>query len=236
MQVLKQKRRPARPGQEWAGNSRRWREGTGGERWCGLCCFLGWNLLEVWAKEEGDLTLVLEGSPWLWYWKQSIRGKGFPGGTSDKDLACQCSRHRYGGLIPGWERCVEEEPGGLQSMGSQRVGHNWATNTTTRGKGDPLRICYSSLSISWCWVGQWWEQEYGEKQSDFGCILKVKPTESPDCLDVSCSRKKVDSTRLCAWVKMGKLWRRQVWRKKTKKACTGKFATKIYYICQRQNT
>jgi len=27
---------------------------------------------------------------------------------------------------------------------------------------------------------------------------------------------------------MGKLWRRQVWRKKNKKACTGKFATKIY--------
>ena len=23
-----------------------------------------------------------------------------------------------------------EEPGGLQSMGSQRVGHDWATNTT----------------------------------------------------------------------------------------------------------
>ena len=190
VQVLKKKRRPARPGQKWAGNSRRWREGTGGERWCGLCCFLGWNLLEVWAKEEGDLTLVLEGSPWLWYWKQSIRGKGFPGGTSDKDLACQCSTHRYGGLIPGWERCLEEEPGGLQSMWSQRVGHDWATNTTTRGKGDPLRICYSSLSISWRWLGQWWEQGYGEKPSDFGCILKVKPTESPDCLDVSCSRKK----------------------------------------------
>ena len=24
-----------------------------------------------------------------------------------------------------------EEPGGLQSMGSQTVGHNWATNTFT---------------------------------------------------------------------------------------------------------
>ena len=32
----------------------------------------------------------------------------------------------FAGLMP-WT----EEPGGLQSMGSQRVGHNWATNTFT---------------------------------------------------------------------------------------------------------
>ena len=31
------------------------------------------------------------------------------------------------GVIP-WT----EEPGGLQSVGSQRVGHDWATNTQTR--------------------------------------------------------------------------------------------------------
>ena len=28
-----------------------------------------------------------------------------------------------------WSNLWTEEPGGLQSMGSQRVGHNWATNT-----------------------------------------------------------------------------------------------------------
>ena len=28
-----------------------------------------------------------------------------------------------------WKISWTEEPGGLQSMGSQRVGHNWATNT-----------------------------------------------------------------------------------------------------------
>ena len=31
--------------------------------------------------------------------------------------------------IPAWEIPWTEEPGGLQSMGSQRVGHDWATNT-----------------------------------------------------------------------------------------------------------
>ena len=31
--------------------------------------------------------------------------------------------------ILAWRFPQTEEPGGLQSMGSQRVGHNWATNT-----------------------------------------------------------------------------------------------------------
>ena len=59
---------------------------------------------------------------------------GFPGGTSGKE--------RDAGWIPGWEDPLEEgmtnhasvldwripmdreEPGGLQSMGSKRVGHD----------------------------------------------------------------------------------------------------------------
>ena len=31
--------------------------------------------------------------------------------------------------ITPWTEETEPKPGGLQSMGSQRVGHNWATNT-----------------------------------------------------------------------------------------------------------
>ena len=33
--------------------------------------------------------------------------------------------------IPAWRIPWTEEPCGLKSMGSQRVGHNWATNTFT---------------------------------------------------------------------------------------------------------
>ena len=29
--------------------------------------------------------------------------------------------------VPGWEIAWTEEPGGLQSMGSQRVGHNFSS-------------------------------------------------------------------------------------------------------------
>ena len=33
--------------------------------------------------------------------------------------------------IPAWETPWTQEPGGLQSMGTQRVRHDWATNTFT---------------------------------------------------------------------------------------------------------
>ena len=37
------------------------------------------------------------------------------------------------------------EPGGLQSMGSQRVGHDWATNTYTHFLGPPRNLFSSGL-------------------------------------------------------------------------------------------
>ena len=66
---------------------------------------------------------------------------GFPGGTSDNELGCQCKRHKrqvfgpWAQKILGGGRgnplqysCLEnpmtEEPGRLQSMGLQRVGHD----------------------------------------------------------------------------------------------------------------
>ena len=68
----------------------------------------------------------------------------FPGGTSGKEPTCQCrrhGRHRFDpwvGKIPweketathcsilAWRIPWTEEPGGLQSMGLQRVGHDWS--------------------------------------------------------------------------------------------------------------
>ena len=76
---------------------------------------------------------------------------GFPGGSDGKESVCIAGDP---GLFPGLRdpggghsnplqySCLEnpmdkrawwipwtEEPGGLQSMGSQRLGHNWTTNT-----------------------------------------------------------------------------------------------------------
>ena len=69
---------------------------------------------------------------------------GFPGGSDGKEYTCSTGDL---GLIPGWEDPLEEgmathssilawripwteEPGGLWSMWSQRVGHDWVTKHT----------------------------------------------------------------------------------------------------------
>ena len=69
----------------------------------------------------------------------------FPGGSHSKESACHAGNS---GSIPSWDDILEkgmatyfsilawripwtEEPGRLQSMGSQRVRHDWATNTFT---------------------------------------------------------------------------------------------------------
>ena len=70
---------------------------------------------------------------------------GFPGGSDSKKSACNVGDP---GLIPGvredpekemathssilaWRTPWTEDPCWLQSMGSQRVGHDWVTNTHT---------------------------------------------------------------------------------------------------------
>ena len=67
--------------------------------------------------------------------------RGFLGGASGKEPACNVGDRRDGGLIPGqedpleksmathssilvWRTSWTEETGGLQSMGLQRVGHD----------------------------------------------------------------------------------------------------------------
>ena len=59
---------------------------------------------------------------------------GFPGGSDGKESACNAGDP---GSLPGsgrfpdssivWRSLWTEEPGGPQSMGSPRVGHDWAT-------------------------------------------------------------------------------------------------------------
>ena len=73
-----------------------------------------------------------------------------PGGSDSKESACNAGDP---GLVPGSRRSLEkgvathsfilawripwtEEPGRLQSMGLQRVRHDWATNSTTTFKVD----------------------------------------------------------------------------------------------------
>ena len=91
---------------------------------------------------------------------------GFPGGTSGKEPACQCRRHKEMWVWPlGWGDPLEEgmathssvlawriprteEPGGLQSMVSQRVGHDWS-NLACAHVGDVFR---KSSEAQWSWI------------------------------------------------------------------------------------
>ena len=78
------------------------------------------------------------------HYKDTWLHLGFPGGASGKEPDSQCRRHKrhrfhpWVGKIP-WRRAWQpipvflpgespwtEEPGGLQSTGSQRIGHDWS--------------------------------------------------------------------------------------------------------------
>ena len=65
-----------------------------------------------------------------------------------------------------WKIPWMEEPGGLQSMGSLRVGHDWATSLSLsclgEGNGNPLQ--YSCLENPRD-GGVWWAAVYGVPQS-----------------------------------------------------------------------
>ena len=54
-------------------------------------------------------------------WKTWVRSLGWEDAL-EKELASHSSSL-------AWEIPQTEEPGGLESMGSQRVGHDWGTNT-----------------------------------------------------------------------------------------------------------
>ena len=63
-----------------------------------------------------------------------------------------------------WKTPWAEEPGRLQSMGSLRVGHNWATSLSCigEGHGNPLQCsCLENPRDG----GAWWAAVYGITQS-----------------------------------------------------------------------
>ena len=84
----------------------------------------------------------------LWFpvWPKLVQYLGLPRWLSGKESACQCRRcrrHRFlsqedpleeematHSSILAWKIPRTKEPSGVQSMGLQRVGHDWATEHT----------------------------------------------------------------------------------------------------------
>ena len=63
-----------------------------------------------------------------------------------------------------WKIPWMEEPGELQSMGSLRVGHDWATSLSCTGKGNGNPLQYSCLENPRDGEA-WWAAVYGVTQS-----------------------------------------------------------------------
>ena len=82
-------------------------------------------------------------------------------------FACTLTYHKA--MAPhsstlAWKIPWMEEPGGLQSMGSLRVGHDWATSLSRieEGNGNPLQCsCLENPRDR----GAWWAAVYGVTQS-----------------------------------------------------------------------
>ena len=97
----------------------------------------------------------------------------FPGGSDGKESACNAGLDPWVGKIP-WRRSWQltpvflpgespwtEEPGRLQSMGLQRVKHNWMTKRST-AQAEVHKILmqfiehWNSSPIIWLWVHMQW--------------------------------------------------------------------------------
>ena len=63
-----------------------------------------------------------------------------------------------------WKIPWAEEPGGLQSMGSRRVGHDWVTSLSRIGEGNGSQLQYSCLENPRDGRA-WWAAIYGVAQS-----------------------------------------------------------------------
>ena len=82
--------------------------------------------------------------------------------------------------ILAWRIPWTEEPGGLQSMGSQRVGHNWVTNTHTHTRThitEELEMQYLAWESAWgCWEYGLWTSLYSP--------CSISPVAYPFCTTV----------------------------------------------------
>ena len=114
----------------------------------GAHIFLSWFSSDKIPEVELLYNMIVLLFFFLIFWRNFILfSTGFPGFSEGKESACNAGDQ---GSIPGsgWEVPIEkrmathssilawripgtEEPGGLWSMWSQRVGHNWVTNTFT---------------------------------------------------------------------------------------------------------
>ena len=102
-------------------------------------------------RDRGAWWAAIYGVTQSWTWlkwlsssSSTYEKEGFPGGASDKETNYQCRRQETWSLswkhpleegmatpssILAWRIPLIEKPGGLRSLGSQRVRHEWSNLT-----------------------------------------------------------------------------------------------------------
>ena len=130
----------------------------------------GWSQLGHCAPYHSFSSLLLYALSLLTLWQNVFEraggGEGLPQGLHSKELACDAEDTGDAGSVRvrkiPWRRAWQpipvvlpgespwtEEPGGLQSIGSQRVGHNWSDWAHTH-RGDERKISRSDHKNSEC--------------------------------------------------------------------------------------
>ena len=135
------------------------RRRSGRTRWLdGITDSVDMSLSKLWEmvrnREAWDAAVhgIAKSRTRLSDWTTTINRRGLPRWLGRRESTCQCRRHRLdpwlGNIHPleeematrpsilAWKISWTEEPGGLQSTGSQRGRHNW-THTQTIGKNQP---------------------------------------------------------------------------------------------------
>ena len=112
--------------------------------------FFNWRIITLWAQMVKNLPAMQE--TWVW----SLGFKKIPWRREWQPTPV---------FLPG-ESQWTEEPGGLQSMGLQRVGHEWAIKHSTI----TLQYC-----VGFCFTTTWISHKYAYVPS----VLRLPPTPSP---------------------------------------------------------
>ena len=92
-----------------------------------------------------------------------------------------------------WKIPWTEEPGRLQSMGSRRVGHDWATSLSLfiscfgEGNGNPLQYSYLENPRD---RGAWWAAVNGVAQSRTRLKRLSSSSSSSRCLEGGCNQER----------------------------------------------
>ena len=74
--------------------------------------------------------LISPGLTWWYSGKESACSAGEPGSIPGLENSLEEKMSTHSSIL-AWEIPWTEEPGGLQFMGLQRVGHNWGTKHST---------------------------------------------------------------------------------------------------------